>query len=120
MRHALEISIARRKCLCMSGKVVLWSKHRDIRTLAPMFYLKLCNDVYISIIQSRIIKNEVTAITLFLVPRGGRKRAVLAISVDTFRGGRKGDPQHQCCGKEHLHVALKLLSEAIRKPEQIA
>ena len=32
--------------------------------------------------------------TVLLVPRGGRKREVPAISVDTLMGGRKGDPQH--------------------------
>ena len=42
----LEISIARRKCLCVSRKVVLWSKHFDIRILVPMSYLKLCTYIY--------------------------------------------------------------------------
>ena len=32
----LEISVARRKCLCVSGKVFLWSTHFDIRILVPM------------------------------------------------------------------------------------
>ena len=36
----------------------------------------------------------------FLVPRGGRKRAVPAMTIDTVRGGRKGDPKHKCCGKK--------------------
>ena len=36
-----EISIARQKCLCVSGKVVVWSKHFDIVILVPMSYLKL-------------------------------------------------------------------------------
>ena len=40
-----------------------------------------------------------TIITVFLGPRGGRKKAVPAISVDTLRGGRKGDPQHRVVGK---------------------
>ena len=30
---------------------------------------------------------------------GGRKRAVPAETVDTIRGGRKGDPQHKIIGK---------------------
>ena len=36
---------------------------------------------------------SITTIAMLLV-RGGRKRAVPAINVDTLRGGRKGDPQH--------------------------
>ena len=40
----------------------------------------------------------ITMITVFLGPRGIRKRAVPAISVDTLRGGRKGDPQHKVVG----------------------
>ena len=41
-----------------------------------------------------------TAITMtvFLGPRGDRKRAVPADTVDTLRGGRKGDPQHKVVG----------------------
>ena len=35
-----EISIAGRKRLCMSGKVVLWSKHFDIRIYVSISYLK--------------------------------------------------------------------------------
>ena len=33
----------------VSRNVVLWSKHFDIRILDPMFYLKLCNRIYIYI-----------------------------------------------------------------------
>ena len=36
---------------------------------------------------------------MLLVPRVGRKRAVPAISVDTLRGGRKGDPQPKVVGE---------------------
>ena len=36
---------------------------------------------------------------MFLGPRGGSTKAVPAISVDTLRGGRKGDPQHKVVGK---------------------
>ena len=43
---------------------------------------------------------KITIITVFLGPRGGRKRVVPAIRVDTVRGGRKGDPKHKCCGKK--------------------
>ena len=49
MGNLLEISVARRKCLCVSGKVVLWSAHFDIIVLVPMFYMKLCNHIYIYI-----------------------------------------------------------------------
>ena len=45
------------------------------------------------------MKEQITITTVFLGPRGGRKRAVPAISVDTLRGGRKGDPQHRVVGK---------------------
>ena len=44
--------------------------------------------------------NTTTTTTVFLAPRGSRHRAVAAISVDTLRGGRIGDPQ-QCCGNKH-------------------
>ena len=43
MGTTLDISIARPKCLCVPGKVVLWSKHFDIRVLVPIFYLKVCD-----------------------------------------------------------------------------
>ena len=32
--------------------------------------------------------------------RRGLKSLIPAISHDTLRDGRKGDPQHECCGKE--------------------
>ena len=41
MGKVLEISIAGWKCLCVSGKVALWSKHFDIIISFPMSYLKL-------------------------------------------------------------------------------
>ena len=44
-------------------------------------------------------KTTTTTMTVFLGPRGGRKRAVPADTVDTLRGGRKGDPQHKVVGK---------------------
>ena len=44
------------------------------------------------------MKKTVT-ITVFLVSQGARKRAVPANTVDTLRGGRKGDPQHKGVGK---------------------
>ena len=47
MGNILEISVARRKCLCVAGKVVLWSTHFDIRILVPMFFLKLSKNIYI-------------------------------------------------------------------------
>ena len=43
-----------------------------------------------------VTKTTIT-ITVILVPPGGgggRNKVVPAVSVDTFRGGRKGDPQH--------------------------
>ena len=43
MGIVLEIWIARRKCLCVSGKVALWSKHLDIIFVVSIFYLKFCN-----------------------------------------------------------------------------
>ena len=46
MRKILEISVARRKYLCVTGKVVLWSTHFDIRIVIPMFYLKLCYHIW--------------------------------------------------------------------------
>ena len=35
-----------------------------------------------------------------LVARGGLKNSIPAIKLDTLRGERKGDPKHECCGKE--------------------
>ena len=43
------ISIIGRKCLCVCGNVVLWSKYFDIRVLVPMFYLELFNHIRIYI-----------------------------------------------------------------------
>ena len=37
--------------------------------------------------------------TVFLGPRGGRKRAVPADTVDTLKGRRKGDHQRKVVGK---------------------
>jgi hypothetical protein len=31
---------------------------------------------------------------------GDRKTSIPAINLDTDRDGRKGDPQHECCGKK--------------------
>ena len=45
MGNILHISIAVRKCLCASGKVVLCSKHFDIIIWVPMFCLKLFNHI---------------------------------------------------------------------------
>ena len=45
MGQILEIPIVERKCLCVSRKVVLWSKHFGVRMLVPMSYVKLCNRV---------------------------------------------------------------------------
>ena len=46
MGQFLEISIAGRKYLCVSGNVVLWSKHFDIIILVPMLYSELHNHMY--------------------------------------------------------------------------
>ena len=47
MGDILEISIARRQCLRVSGKVVLWSIHFDIRILVPMSYSELWKYIYL-------------------------------------------------------------------------
>ena len=44
--HFLQISIARRNCLCVSGKVVLWSIHKDIENLVPLSHLTPRNYIY--------------------------------------------------------------------------
>ena len=49
MEHFLDISAARRKCLCVPRIVVFWSTHFDIKMLVPMLYLKLRNHICISI-----------------------------------------------------------------------
>ena len=43
----MDMSIARRKCLCVSGKVVLLSKHFDIVIVVPMAHSKLWNYRYL-------------------------------------------------------------------------
>ena len=43
MSKFLVISIARRKCLCVSGKLVLWSIYFYLKILVPMLYSKLWN-----------------------------------------------------------------------------
>ena len=58
MGNYLEISIAGRKCLCVSGKVVLWSKQFEIRVLVPMCYLKLCSHMYINIYGRMVTNNN--------------------------------------------------------------
>ena len=57
MGSFLEISIAGRKCLCVSRKLFLWPKHFDTRTLVPMFYMKLCNYMYIYIYIYQLLRN---------------------------------------------------------------
>ena len=48
-----------------------------------------------------------------LVARGGLKSSIPAIKLDTLRGGRKGDPKHECCGKKvkkHILEQIENLS----------
>ena len=45
---------------------------------------------------------------VFLGPRGARKRAVPANTVDTFIGGRKGDPQHKVVKKDNTKSDQKI------------
>ena len=59
MRHFLYIWIAWRKCLCVSGNVVLWSKHFDIISLVPMTYVKHWSCKYLLKFRSRMV-NRVT------------------------------------------------------------
>ena len=77
----MAISLNGRKCLCVSGKVDSWCKHFDIIILDPMFYLKLCDHIYILI--------TITTITVFREPRVDRKRVDPAKSIDTLMGGIK-------------------------------
>ena len=86
--------------MCVSGKVVLWPKHFDIRIRVPMFYSKLGNHIiytfmyiYIIYIYSRMGKNNNNYDRVPGVA-GGRERVAPAISVDTIRGARKKDLQH--------------------------
>ena len=58
MGSFLKSSVARRKCLCVSREVALWSSHFDIRLLVPMFCLKLCNHIYIYIEREREREKE--------------------------------------------------------------
>ena len=42
----------------------------------------------------------ITTTTESLVPRGGQKSSIPAISHDTLRDRRKGDPTTKCCGNK--------------------
>ena len=42
------------KCLCVSGKVVLWLTYFYVRILVPMSYLKLWNYIYIYIVRPSV------------------------------------------------------------------
>ena len=48
--------------------------------------------------------NTITTTFGVLVARGGLKSSIPAIKLDTLRGGRKGDPQHECCGNYHTTI----------------
>ena len=50
-----------------------------------------------------------TTIFGVLVARGGLKSSIPAIKLDTLRGGRKGDPKHECCGKKDTYPLLNML-----------
>ena len=50
--------------------------------------------------EEKIITATTITMTVFLGPRGGRKRAVPADTVDTLRSRRKGDPQQTVAGKK--------------------
>ena len=51
--------------------------------------------IYIYMYKVKCLKTTTTTpTTVFLGRGGGRKAAAPAISVDTFNGGRKTDPQH--------------------------
>ena len=39
-----------------------------------------------------------------LVARGGGGTAIPAIPSKAFRDGRKGEPQHKCCGQESIQL----------------
>ena len=65
-------------------------------------YLKLkCS------IEKKKEEEVITTTAVFLCPRGCRKRVVPANTVDTYGGGRKGDPQHTCCGKKPWVVKIQ-------------
>ena len=92
-----------------------------LRFMAPFWlYFEKWKNIYKIIkmknyIYSLKARYKTTTITESLVPRGGRKSSIPAISHDTLRDGRKGDPQHKCCGK----AASSGLNSKIRKKETI-
>ena len=70
-------------------KIVLWSKHGDIRMLVLLFYLTILY-IYIYKVECLIDKTTTgTAATVFLVPRRGRMKVVPAISRHTQ--GQEGE-----------------------------
>ena len=61
-------------------------------------YVWLHNYFMSEILWPGLIKTTITTKTVFLGPPGGRNKTVPAISVDTPRGRRKGEPQHKVLG----------------------
>ena len=49
--------------------------------------------------------------------RVGRKNSIPAISHDTLRDGRKGDPQHECCGKKQMLLSRPPIAVQKTSPE---
>ena len=78
----------------MSVNVTFWSKHFDIRSLAPIFYLKLCNYIYIYI-YTCIAKSLINKKGILLQPcswcRGGVENEQFQQSASTHSGAGKRD-----------------------------
>ena len=93
MRTILEISVAGRKCLWVSGKVVLWSTHFYIRILVPMLYLKLYDHIFIYIyIRNRLVdkrREGVNISSIGPVSPGGPKRENSVMTTNAVTDGRR-------------------------------
>ena len=62
-----------------------------------------------------MLKRTKNITLVFLVPPGGRKKAVPANTVDTLRGGRKGDPRHKAVGKTLQKTSVMVYSAITTK-----
>ena len=61
--------------------------------------------------KEKITRIIITITTVFLGPRGGRKRAAPADKVDTLRGGRKGDPQYKVMGELTSMLGARIIEK---------
>merc|ERR1712110_1333219 len=71
------------------------------------------------LLQAQEFRSQCHILRLMKVTRGSLKRSIPAIKLDTLRGGRKGDPKHECCGKKStFRLDPKLMHPQYSKENQ--